>query len=321
MIRRSPGEFYLRYLVVHPDRYSNEYIMKSLGQRLGLDTLGEWYLNQLRASCIPPVPFYPFDPLHFNSQKFLRKEQIHRAFQPDEAMIQALILLDRAKLRELVEVMVLSGAPDEAVVYALDRRRHHRCSLEAIKVYRHYFWNTELLDTTEIRALLNMRFEGVLDSRDPHLKVQFSALNKVKHSDPRMAAARLPASPLTSIVAQMQMGIMPRSINLAEVVEATRTTAAIRALEATMTGGPTGSEMARNFSATAETMSRMMETLVRPEDQLRADLANIALKTDASEIPLLTSLSGGHHTVDLQPEPKAEDSHEHRPGQRKSSEG
>src|SRR3972149_1720488 len=116
MIRRSPGEFYLKYLVIHPDGYSNDYIMKNLGLKLGLDCLGEWYLNQLRASCIPPTPFYPFDQLHFNSQKFLRREQIHRVFQPDDSMVQASALLDRARLRELVEVMVLSGAPDEAVI-------------------------------------------------------------------------------------------------------------------------------------------------------------------------------------------------------------
>jgi hypothetical protein len=307
MIRRSPSEYYLKYLIVHPDAYDDDDLLENICPELGLDALGHWYLDKLHQACEPPVPFHPHDSMHFVSQKFLRREKLHDAFQPSEGMKQARAILNRPRVRELIEVMMLSGAPDTAVEDALVFKFGFEIAPKCVKLYRHYFWNLELLDTTETRAILQMRFENVLDSKEPGVKAQYSSLSKNLYTDPRVSAARLPGSPLTALVAQIQMGVMPKGVNLAEVVEATRLMASMRTLESVAIGGPKGAEMASKFSATAESMHRMMETVIKPEEQLREDLAKIAMKSDPSRVPLLSELSGGQHTTDLQPEPESDE--------------
>lgn len=300
MIRRSPCEYYLKYLVVHPDKYTNEYIT-TVCERQQLDVLGDWYLDILRVKYVPPVPFYPSDSLHNKSQRFLFKEKIQQLFLPDEDMRRTLELLDRPRAKEFVEASLVSGAPEELIAHALGPQRKFVCTEKAIHYYRHFFWNIELVDTTELKALLQLRVPNAEQITDGQKKRAASALHKVLKEDPRVIAASLPQSPLTALMSQMRMGLMPRNLNLGDVVEATRRMAAVRALEAVSRDDAFASKRALEYTMVARNMTEMLEMIVRPDDRLREELSTIALRTEEGPVPYIHELSEGEHTTELSP--------------------
>lgn len=302
MIRHSPAENYFRYLVAHPNCYDNKYI-EDLANELNLDYLGDWYMKWLRDRVRPPTPFYPEDESHVPSFRFLTREGLFKAFQPDKFYREALRILAKPRWRELVESMIISGATNEIVAHAVRVRMKGSMHEESIRLYRYFFWNIDLLESLELRALLELRNSGHLAKTDDTTQRQFLALRALRHTDPRAVASRLPSTPLSGLIAQMELGVMPRKIDMAEVVDRTMEAALLRTHAAVLQGGPMGSQMATAFSMTAEAMSRLKQTVVNPEDQLREDLKRIGVATTPHKVPTVAQLTGGNHTTNVHPEP------------------
>lgn len=304
MIRHSPAENYFRYLVAHPNCYDNKYI-EELAEQLKLDYLGDWYMQWLRDRVRPPKPFHPEDDTHTASFRFLQREGLYKAFQPDKYYNEALRILAKPRWREMVEAMVCAGAPNDVIAHAVRVRMRGSMHEASIRLYRHFFWNIDLLESLELRALLDLRNSGLLasSSASENKQRQFLALRSMRHTDARTVAARLPSTPLSGLIAQMELGVMPRKIDLGEVVERTFEAAMLRTHAAVLQGGPMGSQMATSFAMTAEVMSRLKQTVVNPEEKLREDLKRIGVATTAHKVPMLSQLTGGNHTTDVQPDP------------------
>ena len=75
MIRRSPGEYYTKFLILQPARYTDAQI-KELLLDDQLDYVSGSYMKKLRAQCRPPEPFFPYDKNHRRSRNFLIGEGI-----------------------------------------------------------------------------------------------------------------------------------------------------------------------------------------------------------------------------------------------------
>ncbi len=312
MIKHSPAENYLKYLFAHPGCYDDLYI-KDVARALGLDFLGDWYLQWLRQRVRPPTPFYP-EENHKASNVFMLREQLTYAFLPDAAMNQAIRILQRPRARETLETMVLSGAGDDSIATALVRRHKLQCSELTVARYRHYFWNVELLDRTQMRAFLDFRNIDVLESPSKDVKNQYASLNRMRHSDPRAIAARLPQSPVASLVAQMSAGVVPKRMDLNAVLDTAMTQAVIRVAQYTGDGGPNDAMMALQYANVAEAVKRLKESMGDPEEALREDLNRISVATTPHKVPTIHQLSDGKHTTNLQPEPKEEEHNDDNDG-------
>lgn len=306
MIRRSPAEYFLKFLVAHPGCYDDAYV-GNVARELGLDVLGDWYLLWLRQRCKPPSPFHPEDNDHAPSVKFKLREQIEFAYVPDEAMTRATRLVMQPRPRETVETMMLSGAPNEAIVHTLQKRYQFRCDDLTMRRYKHYFWNIELLDSTEMRALLDMRHNGVLNHPSKEVKEQYQSLNRMRYTDARTVAAKLPHTPVMALVAQMNAGVMPQRMDVAQVVDTAFKQAVAKVALHTGLGSPQDAQMAQSYSIVADVMKRLKDTVTNPEDQLREDLHRISVATTPNKVPTIRALTAGNHTVALQPEPVSEE--------------
>jgi hypothetical protein len=308
MIRHSPAENYFKYLVIHPECYTDGHI-KDVAIELGLDYIGDWYIQWLRHRMRPPVPFYPEDQCHAKSYQYLLRESLVQAFLPGKSMEKANRILSRPRWRELVETLLIAQAPFEAVVHALRVRHRFIADADAIRLYRFFYWNIDLLDSTQLRSLLELRYTGGFHSsgEDREMLAQFPALSKNRHNDPRVIAARLPASPISSVIAQLGLGVMPKRLNLENVVQATMITSTLKTLEGTIMGGQNGAQISQGYGAVAETMSRLKEAVVNPETNLREDLKRITVATTPNVVPTLRQLTAGNHTVNVQPDPKPEE--------------
>ena len=123
MIRRSPCEYYLKYLATHPDNYSDDVIKEKLLE-MGLDIPSPECLAQVKRQTIPPVPFRPLDSEHFPSQHFLNMHRIHSLYFRDQDTRGALWILSTPRAKEFAEAGIplgRAGTPAEAAnaVYLL----------------------------------------------------------------------------------------------------------------------------------------------------------------------------------------------------------
>lgn len=306
MIKHSPAERYFKYLVSHPGCYTNDYI-KEVARALGLDVLGDWYLTWLRDQVRHPRPFYPEDANHTKSTNFLLREQLTYVYRPDTAMNRAMRLLTKPRVRELVEVLIMSGAPDEAVSDAAGSRFQFRLEVGAVARYRHYFWDVQLLTTNELRALIDMRPTDVLDSSEKEVVKQYAHLKRMRYTDPLAVAAKLSHSPIMSLIAQNRAGVSPKHLSISKIVDATVGQATLRIAEYVEEGGPQPTLMAQSLAQTAESLLRVKAAIGDPEESLIRELHKIKMATTAKIIPSVRQLTSGNYTTDLQPKPVAQE--------------
>jgi hypothetical protein len=315
VIRRSPAELYLKYLIVHPDKFTNEQII-DICRFAQMDWLGMWYLERLRKDLTIPVPFYPKDRSHYPSQRFLYKKGLERIFFGGPDMIAAFAMVTDARAKEFVESMIILHTPPSTIAFGL-QRRGTPATADSVELYKRFFWNVDLLDVTELRAILKMRIDVMEKSDDKEVVAQAQHYKKAAYNDPRRVAAELPFSPLSAVFVQMRMGLMPSKMDLAKIVEATRLGATMRAFEATLLGGTDASHAALNFATVTRQMTDILDQVIRPDEKMREELATIAMRNDTNDPPFIQDLTKGSHTAEIIPTEKK--SHELQP--RRTDEG
>jgi hypothetical protein len=303
MIRSSPADYYLKYLCTHPEGYKNDQIRR-LVKLQGLDFLGMEHLQNLRSECTPPTPFYPEDKLHHSSMRFLTKERIYGLYHPDGDTLIAIKLLDNPKAKEVVESMLAAGAEPVLIVHSLKRLQFQATS-RAVELYQHFYFNTKLLDSTELRAVLLMRSQIDVDPMDTDASRYRTAYEKVSKSNVHMLAQSSPLSPFSRILNMMQVGIMPTGVQIAKLATIARMAAVVRTAENSLLGR---AERARDFALTGKIMNELIESVGDASGDLQKSMMGVALDTEASAVPSLEQLTQGNYTVELLPERVGEDS-------------
>lgn len=285
MIRRSPCEAYLKYLVVHPDGYDTKTI-RELVLAQHLDWLGEPYLKRLRQTCIPPTPFFPEDRLHTRSARFIRKERIESIFHPDDAMQAANQILHNSRAKELVENMIISNAHPAWVCTCLRRQLQMDVPDDAIVRYKHYYFNIDLIDSTELKALIALRVDSDGSTDADEQKVG-AALVSVSKSDTRRLTA-MASTPITAnIMNTLRMGLLPTRLDIARLADATRAAALAGGLDMAIRGLPT---QGRDYALMGKMMTEILESVGDPSNDLQAGLSKLMLDTESEPSPTLEEL-------------------------------
>jgi hypothetical protein len=296
VVRHSPCEYYLKYLVVHPNGYSNEDI-KNLSQAQQLDYMGAPHLECLRKECKPPAPFYPGKKGHIASTRFLVKEKLEAIFRPDNDMLLAMKMLGNPHAKELIESSTLAGASSEWT-HALLRRQKINSSVMAVEYYRFYYFNMNLIDPEERKAFVMNRAAAIPPSNDPVEQSLNDCYRRAMWDSERMQAARTSVTPYSGLLALMRRGIMPTNAQLNRIFTASRITAAVRADEALQAGRP--AEL-RDYVYAAKMFGEILQDVGEVGEDLQEGLAKLILKTENRELPSIHDLSGGHHTLSLEP--------------------
>lgn len=307
MIRRSPAEFYIKYLITI--EYENHAI-RSLLETLGLDYVADSYIERLRNELHPPEPFYPRDLKHRLSRDFIIREGLYDMFLFDKSMRLAFDILEDARAKEYIETMLLVFAPVLAIAQGLANRFCVLgCDVQTVHKYTHYFFNTGLVDSTEARALLQLRVDSVLANMDPMVKDQWSAVRKASFTDSRHVAAALPHSPVSALIAQIQMGFAPADVDIRRIMNLSEAMAHLRLAESLLANGMEFDRKALNLVQVARTLQEIREAKVKPEEDLRQQLETVALKTEMAQVPLVHDLTRGRHTADLAALPAHKEDH------------
>jgi hypothetical protein len=298
VVRRSPAELYLKYLIVRHDKYNDKQVVE-VARAQGLDALGAFYIRNLRRSLVTPVPFYPENRQHKPSFRFLMAKDLFRFYCPDRHMEVALRLFGQPRAKELIETMVLSKTPASWIVSALSREGI-KATGEAITHFRAAFFNVDLVDELEMRTLLRLRFQASGTSSDPEFARLEAAYEKEAWCDSRVSAANAPIRSLSTVMSAIRLGMLPSNADFSKVMTATRFVAAIRALEAATRNGRDDHERSQSYMSVTATANTVLESVGSPEEDLQSKLLNIQLRTEEGELPLLEDVSQGLHTAELE---------------------
>lgn len=131
-------------------------------------------LEELDQQMDYPVPFKPRDLRHRPSQAFLRREGIYEAWHRGRDMKIALGILENRELRQVVETMILSPVKPEAAVRKINRKLNVSLTVRAYELFKHYFWNRDLMSGAEWGEFLHNRDDAhqewlqlAVDARGP----------------------------------------------------------------------------------------------------------------------------------------------------------
>ena len=296
MARRSPSENYIKYLLVHPHNLTEDEVRKEVIEQ-GLDFIGMPYLDRLREEMSDlPQPFYPLNRVHTASQRFLIRHKLYSMFFPDHHvnLAKKLLLIPRAK--EMIEQSFITGS-GAAWIAAVVSRAGYRTSVKALEVYRHYFFNLDLVDNTELKALMMKRVASEpSDDPDEQILNMIRENKQSTRSDSRILASQSAGNPIGALLNKVQMGLMPTDVELQRLVSTTRLIAVTRCLGSMKEGSGYSAQAARDFASVAKGMHDIIETLGSPEEELQQSLYQLALKVDNDTIADLDQLEGSYTT-------------------------
>lgn len=310
MIRRSPAERYIRYLLCHPRHNSTRQQILETCELAQLDPIGVDYLIRLEEELDIPDGFVPHNRRHWPSQQFLIKTGIFDLFFPTDSVRAAQRLLRNARVKEFLETMTLLGAPLDAIAEDLALSKGVECSVEDLRTYQRFFWDLTLVDSSEARALLYLRYStthmGTRFNGDvprPHDAAnQVSAFAKAPYSDPRCLAAMMPASPYTALVAQMRMGYLPLQVDARTTLETAEKMVAIRLLESAAGSGPLDAERINSYTSSIKNLREVITNMSPPEEALKRQIETFAIQMSSARVPVLAEVTGGKHTTQLLPD-------------------
>jgi hypothetical protein len=305
MIRRSPCEVYIKYLLVHPDSYGNDAVVDLLRLKQ-LDFLSPSYLERLRRGMKPPNNFRPHDLLHKKSSRFLAQHRLHYLFHPDKSVLQANDILDDPRAKEDMEAMLITEDPPALISHRM-KALGKKCDTATVERYRFFYFNTDIVDSTELRALIRLRVDFVHPDSDEYEDQMRSAMKKSAFRDPRRMMADQPTRTMGSLLNQMRMGYMPTQLELSRLLQATRAATAVQAFASSQVGGHSGASETRDYVLAGKMLVEMMNEIGSPDADLQAELQAIALKTDKEEPPYVGELTDGTYTVDVMPLAKSEE--------------
>jgi hypothetical protein len=203
-------------------------------------------------------------------------------------------------MKELLESMLITDDPEPAIYYRL-QRMGRQCHKSAIERYRFFFFNPELVDSTEMRALLRYRTDFVDPNADDYEDQMRRAMQKSAYRDARTMVSSQPTKTIAGVLNQMRMGFIPSQLQLHQLIEATRIAALAQAQSATLIGGRNGSSETRDFILAAKMLTEMMQEVGSSDQDLTRELQKLALETDGTPVPNVFELTGGDHTVELMP--------------------
>lgn len=273
-----------------------------------VDYPGLGYLVGLRDQLRPPDGFDRRNLKLRRTRDFLIEEGLLAYFENGLEMRKAREIFHRPRAREFVESMLLGGAPELAIARRLvDFYKMRGITPRSIQFYAHYYFNLELLDSTETRAILTLKMERLYRSTDAEESVQGQALRNAFYNDPRRAAALMPHSPISAAITQLQMGFIPESVDLKKVTEQGEMLAYFRLVEALSSGGRDFDHKALNLATAASILQKLKETKLKPEDELKNQLNSLAVKTAESGLPSVHEVTGGRHTVDMAALPESKE--------------
>jgi len=306
MVRRSPSERYIRFLLVCSNQYTNEQI-KELMTQLDLLFVSLEYISRLREECQAGFPLQLRDvERHRPTREFLLKLEILDMFILDERSKKTLDythqILAHPRQKELVEAMLNNNASPEhiALYIRMSKGIFRDLPKESVERYESLFWDKSLVDSREMVELCEMRHLQLPSGLTAAEREQFIKIgNRNKYRDPRYISSTLPQNRITALVSQIQMGFPAEMEDMKEVYAGLHQGALAAAYVTLGKGMPMMGAEVHSLIGAAKMAKEMSETMQEEATSLSKKLQAIQIKHSTEPIRTLKLVTGGNHSTDL----------------------
>jgi hypothetical protein len=280
---RSPAEYYIKYLLSHPDNYTNDDVRQYLHAQ-DLIFIGEAYFDRMRRALKVPQPFYPEDGGHLRSVKFLQRERIWGLYHPTEAVLGALAVLTRPQLKHALEALLMTNTTPAYIAGALRRREGVDLTAEAVEQYAHFFFNFDLVGPMGMRALLNT--PTTPPTEDPTEQAIQTTAWSIRKSDPRRLISEISTPQIAHLMNSLRVGYVPRDVNVGALAQTARVAAIAMSMESLHSRRP---QDAREYALVAKMMHEIASD-VGDGSGVQTDIARLVLQTENAPVPSLNAL-------------------------------
>jgi hypothetical protein len=154
-MRPHPAEYWIKFYISRRSHSASGISDLLLLHNLGGITADE--ITEIEQEMDFPDPFLPKNKNHVPSKSFLKSEGIYEAWNRNVHMKQAMEILSNNPVRHLVETYLLSPMKAYQAINTIKARTDFPISLKAYELYRHYFWNTDLLSGTDWGRFIGSR--------------------------------------------------------------------------------------------------------------------------------------------------------------------
>lgn len=217
MIRSSPCRKYLTFLLALG--WSLEKIEDHCIE-LQLDYIDQAYLQKLLSDIARPKVFRPNDRRHAPSLLWLAEHGLSGLFPLPwvDAPREAFRHIQHRKAKEVIETLGLLRATPEKIVETLKLAKI-QASVEGVSAALDLFWDLDILDQVELRALLELRLPSQAQLVDEDTAAKASAVKRASWSDPRRAVVGMPQNPGAILYAQSALGVPSRRLDIGKMCE------------------------------------------------------------------------------------------------------
>lgn len=157
-----------------------------------------------------PRNYSPRDRSHKPTVRFLKKHKIRGMWLSRESTKKAMALFMNGPLREMTEAMLLTSMGSEEIAQSISFLGAVHVSDKAIREYKHYFWNTDLLSYEDWAYYLST----------PSIKAA------------QLTALKSPRNPDGVTLTLYKMGIMPQNMDKLSILKSIRDISYMNFLEA-----------------------------------------------------------------------------------------
>lgn len=151
---RHPAEYFLKALCIQNPNYTVADLFSRLEQLGFMPPLAQVQQNYLPTvvqefqpdgANVPPPNFNAFDQTNRESMRYLREQGVYDYFTQSMAMRDAREILSRPDQRLAVEQALFTRIPSPDLAKKLNSQKNWHLTAAGLDLYKHYFWNIDLL--------------------------------------------------------------------------------------------------------------------------------------------------------------------------------
>lgn len=141
---RLLGEYFYRYLFSRPDIQVAEVVYQ--GESLALQPLDNSDVERISEELGEPPENYSPGDNHVPTIEWLTARRIKGMWYPNKSINESLQILMTPRRRELAEAIILSPMCMSAALEEIPLD----CSVQGLKLFKHYFYNVDLLNPADL---------------------------------------------------------------------------------------------------------------------------------------------------------------------------
>ena len=157
-MRAHPSKRFILFLLTYGSR-TNDWVEATLEQN-SLYMAGEDYLDALRDTMNPPMPFFPRDPTHKPSMDYLDELGVKDMHAQDPTVLRAGAILSNPPLRQQIEVALLGQVDHHEIAERVGGRFNIALDEKHIERYSYYYYDISALSMEEWSELLVANNDG-----------------------------------------------------------------------------------------------------------------------------------------------------------------